>query len=339
MKDHVTVTGQSQSVLQIMINEQAMFEETLLQQAAFDPSCLACRVISRDPVVLEYDTGGLTNIRSFLKEYTFVHREGYRFLESLLETAISSARAKPLWLDIDRVFCSCHGDGFRFVMLPLKMDAWLLQREEMREFICSVREAFHTTTDYEIPGWLQMAQASENFSLPMVVQGLRDLERSFHPRRFPFFPEKPKEPFRTAEEVIIPVLEYPGPNPVPSIPLPAAARDKEQGSSRRESVCEKTQVLAPVPDKQAVLQDQDTEYELRFETMTLGRGIQADIRLVHESVSALHAKITSNQGRFYIQDMKSANGTWLEEKRVIRRMRLKNGMHLRLGAVTLIFRQ
>lgn len=341
MKDHVTVTGRSASVLRIQVNEQEMFDETLLEQAAFDPGCLKCRVVCRNPVVLEYDISGLMNIQAFLQEYTFVQREGYGFLEELFESSIRTARGKPLHLDIRTVFCSRYGDQFRFAVLPLKTDAWLLQRDEMRDFVEAVRSAFRTSTDYEIPGWLQMAQSSDQFSLPTVIQGLRELERTYHPRRFPFLPPKPREPFRTREEVILPVIEYDA--LMPLLPIPGSEKpdsgDRGAESAGNPAFTQATQILAPVPEAVACLVDGDSRYELPFETMTVGRGMQADIRVLDDSVSALHARITADQGRFYIQDLRSANGTWLGDKQVRRKMRLRNGMELRLGTHVLQFIQ
>lgn len=327
MKDHVTVLSRDAGKLRIRINDPQMFDESILPQAACDPGCLVCRVVSPMPVELEYDVAGFSDIGSFMKQYCFGRQEGYGFLEGLLEKAVSTARAKPVYLDISAVFCTPRGDGFRFAVLPLKTDAWLLQREEMRSFVDSLRQAFRTGTDYEIPGWLQMALGDEQFSLPTVIQGLRELENVFHPRRFPFLPVRPREPFRTREEVIVPVIEY---SSMP--PLPVRGSEEPQTSER-------TQVLLALPQKQAVLVDQGTVYELRFETMTIGRGIQADIRIPDESVSALHARITCDQERFYVQDLKSSNGTWLQDKQVRRRMRLKNGMELRLGSRVLRFEQ
>ncbi|WP_304408785.1 hypothetical protein, partial [Faecalibaculum rodentium] len=272
MKDHVTVTGRSASVLRIQVNEQEMFDETLLEQAAFDPGCLKCRVVCRNPVVLEYDISGLMDIQAFLQEYTFVQREGYGFLEELFESSIRTGRGKPLHLDIRTVFCSRYGDQFRFAVLPLKTDAWLLQREEMRDFVEAVRSAFRTSTDYEIPGWLQMAQSSDQFSLPTVIQGLRELERTYHPRRFPFLPPKPREPFRTREEVILPVIEYDA--LMPPLPIPGSEKpdpgDRWAESGGNPAFTQATQILAPVPEAAACLVDGDSRYELPFETMTVG---------------------------------------------------------------------
>ncbi len=118
MKDHVTVTGRSASVLRIQVNEQEMFDETLLEQAAFDPGCLKCRVVCRNPVVLEYDISGLMNIQAFLQEYTFVQREGYGFLEELFESSIRTAGAsRCTWIsgrcfvpgtETSSALLSCH---------------------------------------------------------------------------------------------------------------------------------------------------------------------------------------------------------------------------------------
>jgi two-component system cell cycle response regulator len=63
----------------------------------------------------------------------------------------------------------------------------------------------------------------------------------------------------------------------------------------------------------------------------LGRGWEADARVDDDGVSRLHAEITLDQGRFWISDLSSKNGTFVNEERVTTAP-LNHGSMVRLGA-------
>ena len=81
------------------------------------------------------------------------------------------------------------------------------------------------------------------------------------------------------------------------------------------------------------------KYSLQGLEMVVGRGLDCQIRIHDSSVSSHHAKLIQVDGRWYVQDLKSTNSTWLAGKKVIRRMRLKEGMIVRFGQVQAVFHQ
>lgn len=81
------------------------------------------------------------------------------------------------------------------------------------------------------------------------------------------------------------------------------------------------------------------QFTLAGEEVLAGRGASCTLQLSEPSVSSKHARLLCQQGRWYIQDLKSTNGTWLNEKRVIRRMRLREGMVIRFGNRTAVFHE
>ncbi|MDR0220842.1 MAG: FHA domain-containing protein, partial [Lachnospiraceae bacterium] len=50
--------------------------------------------------------------------------------------------------------------------------------------------------------------------------------------------------------------------------------------------------------------------------ITIGRGEECHIQLAHVSVSRLHARITNNNGRYYIADAGSKNGVFVNGRRI-----------------------
>jgi predicted component of type VI protein secretion system len=74
--------------------------------------------------------------------------------------------------------------------------------------------------------------------------------------------------------------------------------------------------------------------EVRGERVLVGRDPGADVVLNHPSVSRRHA-VLERRGTFWVVlDQQSANGTWLDDRRVTEAA-LQSGQRLRLGALTL----
>lgn len=87
------------------------------------------------------------------------------------------------------------------------------------------------------------------------------------------------------------------------------------------------------------LEIQGKQHVLCGPEVFVGRAKGCHIQLKESSVSSMHAKLTCQEERWYLQDLKSTNCTWLNEKRVIRKMRLKEGMVIRFGQCEAIFHQ
>ena len=71
-------------------------------------------------------------------------------------------------------------------------------------------------------------------------------------------------------------------------------------------------------------------FGLRPGRITIGRGPENDIVLRHRSVSRQHAEIRAEQGKVFIKDLASSNGTWIGDRR-IRNVRLADGDVVRFG--------
>lgn len=71
-------------------------------------------------------------------------------------------------------------------------------------------------------------------------------------------------------------------------------------------------------------------YRLNKPTMTIGRAANNDIIIPEQTVSSHHATLTIENGNFFISDMDSTNGTFVNGTRIDKKM-LKGGDLLRLG--------
>ncbi|MGH7495749.1 MAG: FHA domain-containing protein [bacterium] len=80
------------------------------------------------------------------------------------------------------------------------------------------------------------------------------------------------------------------------------------------------------------------EFDLTQDALTLGRGMENDIRLGDLTVSRVHARVSRTpDGRFAVADAESMNGVFLNGHRVEERAVLTDGDVLTLGAYRLEF--
>lgn len=71
--------------------------------------------------------------------------------------------------------------------------------------------------------------------------------------------------------------------------------------------------------------------------ITLGRNRENDIIIKDPYISKKHFKIVEDEEKYYMEDLKSANGTYLNEERIFDVVRLKNGDIIRIGQIEFIF--
>jgi pSer/pThr/pTyr-binding forkhead associated (FHA) protein len=71
---------------------------------------------------------------------------------------------------------------------------------------------------------------------------------------------------------------------------------------------------------------------------SIGRGEQSDVRLRDESVSSTHATLLRKGNTWYVVDLRSVNGTFVDGYRIAGERELPTGATLRVGAVELMFR-
>ncbi len=77
-------------------------------------------------------------------------------------------------------------------------------------------------------------------------------------------------------------------------------------------------------------------YRLNKPTMTIGRAANNDIIIPEQTVSSHHATLTIENGNFFISDMNSTNGTFVNGTRIDKKM-LKGGDLLKLGGASCKF--
>ncbi|MEZ6124554.1 MAG: GGDEF domain-containing protein [Planctomycetaceae bacterium] len=76
---------------------------------------------------------------------------------------------------------------------------------------------------------------------------------------------------------------------------------------------------------------------LTAESVTIGRDHGCDITISDQAMSRAHAVIEQRQGNYFLSDLGSTNGTWLNDKAVRGRVALNGGELIRMGGSILKF--
>lgn len=285
--------------LYVHLKNPELLDLSIFDRLSNDDFCLPCM---------------LTNEKTASMVYAI---EGYIFLHQLFEQAIASNRNKPVLFDPDYVFVSSFGDRFAFVVVPIQISNWMFQKDMSEKWVEYIAKTMQTTTAFEIPGFLLKFLKSAEFSLPNLVLGLDNIRNLYYPKKLFFFKNKRMQTFKVKE----PIQAFHKEKPVESV------------------LEEKTQLLQVKVDFYAYLLCDQEKYALCNEINLVGRAMVCDVRIQDASISLKHAKIVCENDRYYIQDLKSTNKTYLNEKEVKRKMRLKDGMTIRFGDVVCEFKE
>jgi hypothetical protein len=78
-----------------------------------------------------------------------------------------------------------------------------------------------------------------------------------------------------------------------------------------------------------------TTFEIPRTGATIGRATENTVRLDDLSVSRRHARISYRQGGYWLSDLKSASGTWVDEKKLSAPRRLAPDQIIRIGILRL----
>jgi pSer/pThr/pTyr-binding forkhead associated (FHA) protein len=80
-------------------------------------------------------------------------------------------------------------------------------------------------------------------------------------------------------------------------------------------------------------------FSIHREETVIGRLAYCDVGLAQKNISRQHARVVRSGSEYFLEDMDSTNGTFLNGKRVRTRTRLRDHDLIRIYDVTLLFRE
>ena len=79
------------------------------------------------------------------------------------------------------------------------------------------------------------------------------------------------------------------------------------------------------------------EHHLPAQAATIGRAVECDVVIVDKSVSREHVCLCHEGRRWFVEDLNSTNGTYLNGERVVAKRDLRDGDSLKVGDIAFIF--
>lgn len=72
-------------------------------------------------------------------------------------------------------------------------------------------------------------------------------------------------------------------------------------------------------------------------SITIGRSTRNDIVIKDPFISKKHVSIEKDRNEFFIEDLNSANGTFVNEEELLNPIRLENGDNIKIGQASFLF--
>ncbi len=110
----------------------------------------------------------------------------------------------------------------------------------------------------------------------------------------------------------------------------------ESDDSVKGDICA---VLKTVKGRYATEAKMKARYRINHTGVIVGRGPDCDIRINHMFLSMEHFQVWYDEGQWYIGDMGSKNGTYLNGSKLKKVKKLEDGDEISFGELTFIFEE
>ena len=160
-------------------------------------------------------------------------------------------------------------------------------------------------------------------------------------------PSKPAVPPPAAPAPLVaPMADFEMAVPKPAMPEPATDPRPPAAAPASAPMSAPAPAAAPAAPSRGALATLDVlnegllkgqRFEIRHPLAHVGRGDHNDVVITEESVSDSHAKLQKREGRWFVSDVGSTNGTYVAGRRLESEQELTAGADLRFGGVKVRF--
>lgn len=314
--------------LEITLKRVKDFDDYIYQQMQKDTGCIPCVRDPRTKSKLYYDTKGYVSLRTYMQSYTFERHESCCFMIYILESMIKVNTTKPVCMDIDHIYISGDGGLLRFLVIPVAIEQWVFQKEESHLFIQQIINEIKLTEGYDAVGYLAYMQRYEEVTLPMLLQGLHDIEDGI--RHKPTFIEKL---LHLHEDTTYVIKNIPAPKPYPMLQSVEQIMEEEASypkvERKKETRHETVALLQRSEDSYVLVDDATGENLALCKAMwTIGRSKDNDLCIPEPYISLHHACLHTSTNE--LEDLSSSNGTYVNERKIKKQL-LHERDHIRFA--------
>ena len=270
-----------------------------------------------------------------LDAYCRMHSINYDFFETLILRICSQLEilewnlidTNCLVVDPELIFVSHNGEEVSFVLYPEIKGNFLDELQQLMEYILtklnhgdkeSVHHAYGIynlthTEGYSIADLKQMILRRRDTENPVIEEKNVVLENiSFSPKEEPVL-EKKKLGLLDWLKEILPVKKD-NKEEVPMVIYPEEEPEEAEAININPTIC----LAATLGEPRGILVYEGMkdypDFELNQETCILGKNPKVKLYIGRETISQFHAKFDYVNKTYYIEDMNSTNGTFLNDE-------------------------
>lgn len=310
--------------LEVQLNKSKDFDDYVFEQIHRDGNCIAPVRDRRNKAKFLYDVKGYCPLYEYLNIHVFEQEEAYSFFIALFQCLVKVNKNKLILLDGLYIYLSKGGEQLRVIAVPLALEYWTTQREDMVLLLKELAMRVRVEKQYELSGYLLQCAKREKLSLFEVLHELEDLWSLHKPKRkwYQFWGEKEKEEFTFQE----PSRLYQA--------ISEPMKVEEEGESYNGTV-----VLFEEYIPTAYLYEKNIErqIEINHVPFVIGRSKKSDFIIPRNTISLKHACIFYEDGLFFIEDCESSNGTYVNGLKLETKKELHHGDVLRFARLELEF--
>lgn len=336
----------NKSYMKILSGAEECFDERILSRRYFEGTVPMERCFVNGSGQYWYNISG----KQALDNYCRLNAIGQTFFEKIILCVCNQLEvlewnlvdSRCLVVDPEYIFVDNNGEDVSFVLFPREKGDFFGEFQELMEYLLtklnhSDKDAVHAAYQiYELTlndgcsiGSIKDAILQRRIK-EKKVQILQDAQ--IHPEEFEvtdrsqetcvtekakwslfFIPQEIEEKISVLFEKLAKVLKKENKEQVPLVVYPEDSETMEE-IEIHPTVC----LSVPLGEPQGMLMYEGMgdypDFEIKQMLCLIGKSHKASLQIERETISQIHAKIDFLAGDYYIEDMNSTNGTYLNDE-------------------------